>query len=584
MIETSPEYQEAIRAQFRLPMSATVKWGVIDDTAADDMKGASTNQSFLSDVEGTTRLYKERTYASFDNGGFVLGANQIVVPNERELVQFQGYESDTLSDASGSYAPNYPYVVFNSIIGMVHKMIGLSLTFDDGLGRHPKTIRVQSFLQGVGVLNKDYTVTNSQFIIFDEFTDFHSLRIYWLDGMPNQRARLSSIVFGRGITIDGSMIDLSSGIVQSEEIDPIGRRLPEKTATLSFFDFNRTYDADNPQGMWPYINENTPIDITYTKELPNDGREIINGGRFLLNAMPTIDRQKITINATDAIARLTDTYFRSLNNLSGITLYDMTIKVLQDAGLTYQEYKISEKLKQYTSYAYLPKVSHRDCLKLIAEAAMCILYTDREGLVRIEEIPQEHTGMRMGFWDFKDPPTLETSPLLYALGVSTYTYTLEPDSKELCKIDAGVGEQIVMFSNAENITYTSTGSVSNMRIYGGAATFTVTTPGTVIFYGRKVIEAQSISTKIYNDQGETETVQNQLITTQGHAALLRDWKANYLLSRSLYTAQTYGDPSFDAGDIIGMQTNFTDNLPSRIIRYITMWRGSLSGEIIAKRL
>lgn len=67
------------------------------------------------------------------------------------------------------------------------------------------------------------------------------------------------------------------------------------------------------------------------------------------------------------------------------TLYDLAVAVLQDAGLKSEEYWVDTELQQYTiPYAYFEPMSHREALRLIAEACLGQVYCDREGIIRVE--------------------------------------------------------------------------------------------------------------------------------------------------------------------------------------------------------
>jgi|GEM_PF-615955 len=67
------------------------------------------------------------------------------------------------------------------------------------------------------------------------------------------------------------------------------------------------------------------------------------------------------------------------------TLYDLAVAVLQDAGLKSDEYWVDTELQQYTiPYAYFEPMSHREALRLIAEACLGQVYCDRNGVIRVE--------------------------------------------------------------------------------------------------------------------------------------------------------------------------------------------------------
>ncbi len=70
---------------------------------------------------------------------------------------------------------------------------------------------------------------------------------------------------------------------------------------------------------------------------------------------------------------------------TGISLAYLAAKVLEDAGLTEEEYYIDTELQQFpVPYAWFDSQSHREALRKIAEACLGQVYCDRNGIIRIE--------------------------------------------------------------------------------------------------------------------------------------------------------------------------------------------------------
>ena len=66
------------------------------------------------------------------------------------------------------------------------------------------------------------------------------------------------------------------------------------------------------------------------------------------------------------------------------TLYNMAKDVLEDAGLVEEEYIIDLSLQDIIiPYAFLGTQSHREALRVIAEASLSQVYCDRNGVVNI---------------------------------------------------------------------------------------------------------------------------------------------------------------------------------------------------------
>ena len=68
-----------------------------------------------------------------------------------------------------------------------------------------------------------------------------------------------------------------------------------------------------------------------------------------------------------------------------ISLYDLAVDVLIDAGLSHEEFWVDDELKEYIiPYVGTEPQSHREMLRLIAEACLGQVYCDRHGIIRLE--------------------------------------------------------------------------------------------------------------------------------------------------------------------------------------------------------
>ena len=84
-------------------------------------------------------------------------------------------------------------------------------------------------------------------------------------------------------------------------------------------------------------------------------------------------------------------FMKGVYRPSGISLKALAEEVLLDAGLPEREdglppWKLHESLDDIYTVAPLPMVRHSECLQMIANAAGCAMYVDREGFLNIEPI------------------------------------------------------------------------------------------------------------------------------------------------------------------------------------------------------
>jgi len=182
------------------------------------------------------------------------------------------------------------------------------------------------------------------------------------------------------------------------------------------------------------------------------------------------------------------------------TLYDLAQNILQDAGLTEEEYYIDTELQQLpVPYAYFEPQSHREALRKVAEACLGQVYCDREGIIRIEgpSFLQSQTEPVMTITqdDYfrKDNPVKWSEIANY---IEVETQPLRPDvaqevyrSNEPISITAGQTKTITVYYNHTpciEATATLENAVSGAEItkatyYAWGADITVTSTNTSTF-------------------------------------------------------------------------------------------------------
>ena len=127
------------------------------------------------------------------------------------------------------------------------------------------------------------------------------------------------------------------------------------------------------------------------------------------------------------LLRMTD--YTAGEVVPNLSLYDFVEDVLQDAGLSPEDYWIDRELKEFhVPYIWAEPQSHREILRKIAEACLGQVYCDRDGVLRIEGpsflVAKAESELTIGMDDYfkKDNPVkwseianwieVETQPLL----------------------------------------------------------------------------------------------------------------------------------------------------------------------------
>ena len=100
----------------------------------------------------------------------------------------------------------------------------------------------------------------------------------------------------------------------------------------------------------------------------------------------------------------------------------------------------------------------------------------------------------------------------------------------------------------------------------------------------KEVEDDVFFTKKINEVGETKTIQNPLVSTQGHAELLCNWIGNYYYNNVSYDVDYRGEPRINATDIIHMDSDVLNNLQVEISNHLLKFNGgALSGRLELRR-
>ena len=89
--------------------------------------------------------------------------------------------------------------------------------------------------------------------------------------------------------------------------------------------------------------------------------------------------------------------------------------------------------------------------------------------------------------------------------------------------------------------------------------------------------------RVVHAVGESKTLQNPLVSTSDHAALLAEWLGNYYGNNISYELSYRGEPRINAGDIIHMESQKKSNLQVEITSNSISFDGSFSGNIELRR-
>lgn len=320
----------------------------------------------------TTDAYREEMRTPFRGASYVwiyIGLiNQDAQRGAHITSSFSGSESYLYENSSADYqgvtsTENDGSITFTFDSSELN-IAGLTMVFNT----QPSTITVTN-----GTKTATYSVDSDEFSFDDGYENCSYIKVTPSSG----KLSIKSITFGIGLQFTGKQILKTS---RTNIVDHISNELPTKTYTFSIDNRLNMFNIDNPYGYANYLQEKQEVFYDYGREMSDDSIYKIKGGKVLLKSWSS-DDYEAKFTCTGYIDYMTDKYYKGQYYENGESAYVVAQNVLEDAGIT--NYVLDDCLRKTQIFNPLPVDTHRECLKMIANACRCILYEDRDGNVCI---------------------------------------------------------------------------------------------------------------------------------------------------------------------------------------------------------
>jgi hypothetical protein len=288
---------------------------------------------------------------------------------------------------------------------------------------------------------------------------------------------------------DVLMINLLEEREVSQGSLPVGN-ISSNEIDIRLVNNNRKFDAGNTQSpLYQTLKQNRRIKAWLGVDT-STGKEYVPLGVFWSGDW-NVPEQDVYAQTTgrDRLEMLRKSTYSTSQVQINQTLYTLAIGVLDDAGLTEEEYFVDTELQNYlVPYSYFEDQSHREALRKIAEACLGQVYCDRNGVIRIEgpSYLQSQTvpvdTLTGDDYFSKDNPVKWSEVANY---IEVETQPLRPDvlqevyrSNEVVSIAAGETKTVTAYyNNAPCInaaaSLSGTGSISSATYYAWGATVKV---------------------------------------------------------------------------------------------------------------
>lgn len=368
MQKVTQEYKQSMEQVPRNQSYMVATIGVINQVAQKDSSVAAEHGAEYSYLSNFTRLLDnydvELEYTTLEQDWFKADGS-IVFPPRPEDVDYL-YNNGAISrDLLGSICITF---------GAAYDIRGLTINW----GRnYPVDFTITN-----GSKTVEYTGNTLSYWTADDIFDGTGYLVITPKRMANGQGRLRiyKILMGIGISFENKKILKST---KTEYISPVTEELSTVDFSLKIENYNRMFDVENKASAIHYLEVGQEVTVRYGYDV-REGKTVWMDGCVTYLSDWEADDTMMSFNSKDKIDDLGDTYYRGLYRPEGITLYDLALDVLTDAGLDDRAYDLDEYLRKVIVYNPLPCVTHKECLQIIANAGRCKLYQDRKGIIRIQ--------------------------------------------------------------------------------------------------------------------------------------------------------------------------------------------------------
>ena len=425
-----------------------------DPDAIADASTTDNGAVYLShSPELTIRDKSPVPYCTLEQNMWVLDGKRKSIPVEFYVEGV--YVSDALSDDVCVFSSKMPIITLAFSKMLTNVIPGITITWGTAYEEFADTFMVTAYNGDTIVAEKEVIGNRSvKSLVAMDIVGYDRIEVIvkkWC--LPHHRARIDEIFLGISRTYSkAELFDYT----HTQSVDLISTSLPKMEIKFSISNVDGEYNPYNTQGWSKYLMDRQEVRAKYGLK-QNDGTiEWIKGGTFYLSEWYA-KQNGLTADfaARDLLEFMSATYEDS-HDLSERNLYDLAEQVLYAADLPDNaggtvKWRIDESLKTQYTHAPLPQDTIANCLLMIANAGGCVMYQDRDGLLRIEPWRLESTDYSISPFNSYSKPEIALSKPVKQVNVKWYTYSISDGKVSSTAtnevLDIGASGEIITVDN-----------------------------------------------------------------------------------------------------------------------------------------
>jgi hypothetical protein len=513
-----------------------VSLDIADPDAILDAKSTDNGAIYISDSESLTDGGETASapYCTLEQNLWCLDGSHKAIPETS--IDKTSFVSDVLSDDSCVFSGKIPTITIN--FDEKHPILipGITIRWSSAYNEFAESFDVVAYDGDTVVASKSVMGNKTvKSLIFVDIANYNKIVILirkWC--LPHHRARVEDVLIGINKVYGKSeLFDYS----HSQFVDPLSISLPKFEINFSIDNIDGEYNPYNPYGLAKYLVERQEVKTRYGLKLDDGSIEWIPGGTFYLSEWYA-KQNGLTADFTarDMLEFMSAVYTES-HDFTSRSLYTLATNVLEAADMPKSSegkdmWSIDSSLENIYTTAPLPVDTIANCLQLIANAARCVLYQDRNGILHIEPLKGSDT-------DTSEDTDYQIN------AVNSYSKPEITLSKPLKQVKVRVHE------------YSSDGESTTEISY---------------------------PTEVSNDiKGEIVTIDNPLVTEVTNPNVLGEWLYTHLSHRMTLDSSWRADVRLDALDIIKNENEYGTNrvrMTEVEFKYNGAFRGTSKGKVI----
>lgn len=427
-------------------------------------------------------------------------------------------------------------------LSQIHEALipGVMITWSETYQEYATKFRVRVW-NGEEIRN-EHNVENNTDVVYvwqENISDYDRVTVeIFAWSRPYHRARLEEVFLGVYQVYGKS--DLM-GYVHEQSADLVSAELSKNVIEFRLDNSTQRWNMGNPEGLEKYLLERQSLVVRYGLELNGD-IEWIKAGTFYLSEW---DSPSNGLEATFAARDLLEFCLDDYTGVTSGTLKQIAEAALSQALIRETQYSLDSRLDaittDFTEVLQSGPMQICEVLQMVANAASCCLWQDRDGILRIEPLNETLTD--------------------YVIG-------------RLTGGSAGV---------AAMMTDDLLDDMGGVVDYSAVST-AYTHPEIVLSKPLKGVNVNSgLGAATNSSDGTTENLDNPLIVDASTANAVAEWCKDVLKNRKTVSGEFRADPRLDVLDRITVMSRYGSNdvyVTNIRYDYTGSFRGTYTGRVM----